>query len=450
MMLLKMGYERVIAAIAPSRDVYKRPLNGHIKTKLVSHVTDFDALEQEWSALAWASDTSIFQTFEWNRIWWTHFGAQKKLHIVTVYSGRNLVGIAPFFEDDIAFMGRKVYTCLRLLGSFVSQPSGEPLIGSISYSDYLDCIILPEYEDLFYESILQHLSRIRSEYNELILDEASADSSICKTLIPLMAMSQYGLNFHVNRASSSPTIQLAATWEGFLDSMSVKDRYNARRYFNRSKQGSSAMFTIEKIKNTRELKSVLTDFYRMHQTQWNHRGFAGTFSEKRMCDFFAELSTCFHEKNWIEFNLASPIDANTTYVAVDAYLTYKNKVHLMHRGMDEDPLYRKRGPGNVMLFARIHQAIQEGADVFDMLRGSEEFKLRLATHIKQNKTIVVGPDYPSGRLRIALVKTTMKVIRLLRIEVLHLSIVIEGKTFPKGLADYVLFLVKRIKPHVWA
>ncbi len=449
-MFLKMGYEQVIAAIAPSRDVYKRPLNGHIKTKLISHVTDFDALEQEWSALAWASDTTIFQTFEWNRIWWTHFGTQKKLHIITVYSGRNLVGIAPMFEDDISILGRRVYTCLRLIGSFVSQPAGEPLIGSISYSDYLDCIILPEYEDLFYESILQHLSRIRADFNELILDEASSDGSICKTLIPLMAMSQYGLNFHVNRASSSPTIQLESTWEGFLNSMSVKDRYNARRYFNRSKHGSAAMFTIEKIKNTRELKSVLNDFFRMHQTQWNHRGFAGTFSEKRMCDFFEEMSTCFYAKNWIEFNLASPVDANTTYVAVDAYLTYKNKVHLMHRGMDEDPLYRKRGPGNVMLFARIHQAIQDGVDVFDMLRGSEEFKIRLATHIKQNKTIVVGPDDTSERLRIAVVKTAMKLVRLIRIEVLQLSIVIGDKPFFKALTDYTHFLFKRIKPHVWA
>ena len=33
----------------------------------------FDAIADEWTALEEASDTTIFQTYEWNRTWWKYF-----------------------------------------------------------------------------------------------------------------------------------------------------------------------------------------------------------------------------------------------------------------------------------------------------------------------------------------------------------------------------------------
>lgn len=429
-----------------NEDISQGTDTEHTEIKIISHIEDFEALEQEWDELALKSDTHIFQTFEWNRIWWKHFGDNRKLHIVAVFSGNKLAGIAPLFEDDVTLFGHKVYSCLRFIGSYVSQPEGEPLVGRISYSDYLDCIIQPGYEQLFYLLMLQHLDEIDSVFDEIILDEVSKESSVCNTMIPLMALSNYGLSYKIKQASSSPVIQLDSTWKSYLDSMSVKDRYNARRYYKRSKQGSKRVFRIEKIKHSGELPGVLEDFIRMHQQQWNNRGFPGTFSEKRMLDFFMEIAGSFHEKDWIEFNMAVPAEkADLKYVAVDVFLTYKNKVYLMHRGMDEDPLYRKQGPGNVLLYARLHEAINDGVKVFDMLRGTEEFKLRLATKINQNKKIIVGSNYKTGRILYGLVKKYLTIIRHIRMEELHIEIVFSGKSFFKGVTDYTQFLYSRIK-----
>lgn len=190
---------------------------------------------------------------------------------------------------------------------------------------------------------------------------------------------------------------------------------------------------------------MLTDLIRMHQQQWNNRGFAGTFSENRMRAFFKEIATSFYEKDWIEFNMAVPVEENRKHVAVDVYLTYKNRVYLMHRGMDEDPLYRKQGPGNVLLYARLNEAINDGVKVFDMLRGAEEFKLRMATEINQNKKIIIGSNYKTGRILHDLVKQYMQIIRHLRMEELHIKIVFKDKPFFKGIKDYIQFLYSRIK-----
>ena len=413
--------------------------------KIIKDVNDFEALEQEWNALAWKSDSHIFQTYEWNRIWWKHFGTNKKLHIVAVYLENKLVGIAPFFEDDVHLFDHKVYSCLRFLGSYVSQPEGEPLTGSISYSDYLGCIIHPEYENLFCRLILQHFKEVKSEFNEIILDEVSEDSAIYHTMIPLMGKSNYELSYQVEQASSSPVIQLDPTWKAYLDSLSVKDRYNARRYFKRSKKGNKKAFKIEKIENTDELSGVLENMIRMHQQQWNSRGFAGTFAEKRMREFFIEIAEVFYENGWIELNTAVPEEADVEYVAVDAILTYKDRVYLMHRGMDKDSLYRKQGPGNVLLYARLNKAINDGMKVFDMLRGEEEFKLRMATKINQNKKNIICFGYKPERLVPRFAKMYLKIIRHIKLEKIQFNIVFSGKSFFKGITEYIQFLHRRIK-----
>ena len=419
--------------------------DDHTKLKIITDDDDLKSLEQDWKELAWKSDTHIFQTYEWNHIWWKHFGTNKKLHIVAVYTENKLVGIAPFFEDDVRLFDQKVYSCLRFLGSYVSQPEGNPLTGSISYSDYLGCIIHPGYEELFCRLILQHFIDVKSEFDEIILDEVFEESVINNMMIPLIVKSNYGLNCKIEPASTSPVIQLDSTWELYLKSLNVKDRYNARRYYKRSKQGDKKAFKIEKLKHPEQLPGLLADLIRMHQQQWNSRGFAGTFSEIRMRDFFMEIAKSFYEKGWIEFNMAIPVESGAKYVAIDAFLTYRNKVCLMHRGMEENSLYRKQGPGNVLLFARLNEAIHDGVKVFDMLRGTEEFKLKMATKINQNNKITISSGFKLGRVMPGLVKKTMQMLHYIRIEKSHIKHVFNGKPIFKGITEYIQFLHRRIK-----
>lgn len=418
--------------------------------KIITGNDDFDALEQEWNKLAWESDTLIFQTFEWNRIWWKHFGTNKKLYIMAVYIKNKLAGIAPLFKDDVTLFGCKVYTSLRFLGSYVRQPEGEPLLGNISYSDYLNCIIDPEYEEIFYTLILKHFKGVMSDFDEIVLDEISEESTILNTMIPILVKSNYGLSYKSDQASSSPIIQLDSTWNEYLKSLNAKDRYNARRYYKRSKQGKKKVFNIEKLKHADDLPGVQSDFIRLHQQQWNNRGFAGTFSEQRMRDFFMEISNSFYEKDWIEFNMAVPEEVDEKYVAIDVIMTYKNRLYLLHRGMGEEPFYRRKGPGNVLLYARLNEAINDGVNIFDMLRGSEEFKLKMATKINQNKKVIVCSDSPTRKLQTGLVNKTMTMIHHVRTEKSHIKHHFNEKPLFKGLTEYIQFLQRRIKHKLYA
>jgi CelD/BcsL family acetyltransferase involved in cellulose biosynthesis len=421
----------------------KRSEEGHTEIKIITHNDDFDALEQEWNELAWVSDTHIFQTYEWSRIWWKHFGTSKKLHIVAVYTGNKLAGIAPLFEDDVTLFGHKVYSCLRFLGSYVSQPEGEPLMGIISYSDYLDCIIHPGYEQIFYQLILQHLVMNRKICDEIILDEIPEESTIWQNFIP--AIEKHGLSCKIEKASSSPVIQLESSWESYLSSMNSKERYNVLRYFKRAQNGKSKEFDILQVKHADELHEVLNELIRMHQQQWNDRGFAGTFAETRMKDFFTEITELFFGRGWMQLKMAVPADKSANYVAIDALPTYKNRVYMMHRGMENNSRYRKLGPGNVLLYTTLKEAIQNNIKTFDFLRGMEDFKLREATKVNQNKRVIVYDRSDTGRQLSGLVKKYIKLRTRLRLEKMHFKVIVAGKPFTEGIKGYALVLNERIR-----
>ena len=419
------------------------PDDRHTEIKIITQNDDFEALEKEWNELAWESDTHIFQTYEWNHIWWKHFGKNKKLHIVAVYTGNKLAGVAPLFEDDVNLFGRKVYTCLRFLGSYVSQPKGEPLMGSISYSDYLDFIIHPGYEQLFYQLILQHLAMNREIYDEIILDEIPEESTIWQYFIP--AIEKHGLSCKIEKASSSPTIKLDSSWKSYLDSMNSKERYNVLRYFKRAQTGKSKEFDILQVEHADELHEVLNELIRMHQQQWNDRGFAGTFAETRMKDFFTEITELFFERGWMQLKMAVPVDKSAKYVAIDALPTYKNKVYMMHRGMENNSRYRKLGPGNVLLYTTLKEAIQNNVKTFDFLRGMEGFKLREATKVNQNRKVIVSDSLEASRQLSGLVKKYIKLRTRLKLEKINFKIMVAGKPFTKGIKDYALVLNERIR-----
>jgi CelD/BcsL family acetyltransferase involved in cellulose biosynthesis len=69
---------------------------------LITEVTTteaFDRLRSEWNALIRRLDSpSPFQSWEWNRIWWKHFGTGHRLRILTFREAGELRGIAQLHE----------------------------------------------------------------------------------------------------------------------------------------------------------------------------------------------------------------------------------------------------------------------------------------------------------------------------------------------------------------
>src|SRR5438552_6721910 len=114
---------------------------------------------EEWDALLHTSPSDVvFMTWQWQRVWWQHFGSQAqegskgeeqeccKLHLLSVRAEDGaLLGLAPLFIVSEPLPPLREYQrgVLRPVGE------GKPLrlvrlVGGVEIADYLDVLASPD------------------------------------------------------------------------------------------------------------------------------------------------------------------------------------------------------------------------------------------------------------------------------------------------------------------
>jgi len=359
--------------------------DSSVSFRIVQTEEEFDALQTSWDRLCENTDSHVYQTYDWNRIWWKHFGIYGDLRIFVLYDGEVVAGIAPLFLDRYGLFGFKPYTCLRIIGSKVSKTRDGPLLGTSAYSDYLQFLIRDEYVKLFHNHLINYLKR-EVHFDELLLEEIPEQSSTLKILDNLSPFSDH----EVRIKDESKTLYIAPdeSWEHYLRSLSSNLRGEVRRDLKKVDPGKRKLFHVTRLDGREDLRSVLDRFIEMHQKQWNGRGLPGSFEEKCMRHFFIDIAEKLNENQQLRIYALigekEPIRGECP--AVDIAVDYRNRTYGLHRAMDMSSACLKQGPGKILLFSTIRFAVKSQRSL-EMGRGEERYKLRLATHINQNKTM---------------------------------------------------------------
>jgi CelD/BcsL family acetyltransferase involved in cellulose biosynthesis len=109
----------------PTVDELVARLRGHVvevdgvryEAKVVSEERDWEALAALWDALLLGvPDHTVFQTYEYQRLWWRHFGADADLFIVLLVRDGKIRGIAPLQIETVKMYGRWIRR-LAFIGS---------------------------------------------------------------------------------------------------------------------------------------------------------------------------------------------------------------------------------------------------------------------------------------------------------------------------------------------
>lgn len=417
--------------------------NNLPELRIIDDEDDFHALEDEWGALVESGEFTIYQTFEWNKSWWKYFGAGKKLHIILMYDDDgSLITIVPFFRDSVCVAKNDVYACLRFLGSSVSQPKGPNLLGLHPYSDYLDFIIKPGYEEIAYAMLIQYLRRDEVAYHEIILDEIPEESTVWKYLIPELESKNY--DFKIENSSVCPIIKLGGSWDDYQNSLSKKQRYNNNRALRMVDEDSKKGFHVKEVQNVDELNETFDLLVDLHQKRWNQMGFPGAFGEIRMYNFMKEVVTDFFEKGWVQLRTAESVREKGRVIAVDLLFEYRNRTYLVHRALNSDSHYSKYGPGNVLLSVAIKSATEKNMDYLDFLRGEEQFKFRTANTTAINKCITIAGTHQNSTVAV-ITRKYVAAKRRLELEWIQFNLFLKGETFNPGLAGFFKFLHMRLK-----
>jgi len=74
-------------------------VSSAVEIREVTTLAGFDAMQADWNQLVDRLQLPApFQTWEWNRAWWNHFGEGRALMILEFRQAGRVIGIAPFFR----------------------------------------------------------------------------------------------------------------------------------------------------------------------------------------------------------------------------------------------------------------------------------------------------------------------------------------------------------------
>ena len=311
--------------------------------------SDLLNLKKEWKDLLTRSVThTIFQTWEWNQLWWKHFGPPDRLFLLTLRNSKDkLVGLAPLFCHLEMNNQKRIQ-----------------FIGGTEISDYLDFIVEVGNEHSFYATVISFLKSHPDLWDAIDLHCIPAGSP---TITVFRGFGQErGLRENLSMEEVCPRATLSSSWDQFLAAMKKKDRHEIRRKINRiQRQAENVRYTIA---NSATLSEDIECFLQLHAKSNDPKM---AFMNHNMKHFFLEMARIFMQKEWLELLF---LEANGVKLAALLNFKYRDTVYVYNSGYD--PKFGRWSPGWVLISHSIQDAIEGGIKIYDFLRGNESYKYR--------------------------------------------------------------------------
>jgi CelD/BcsL family acetyltransferase involved in cellulose biosynthesis len=327
-----------------------------MQLELYHSTAGFDVLKPDWNRLLRASaGNTVFSTWEWQTVWWRHFGAGEPWIVSARADDGQLAAIFPCF------------CAVNVAGERQMQ-----LIGCADLADYLDLIIAKGREP---EGLTAFLGAVSSPaapaWDCVELCNIPQDSPTLQ-LLPDLARAA-GLTVQVAQADVCPLIPLPATFDAYLAGIDKKQRHEIRRKQRRLEMEASEMGAgpqVYVVDARHDLEREVTAFVQLHrQSSGDKLG----FMDERMAAFFQDLAGAMAAAGWLQLMQmylgGRPVASLFSFDYGDAILLYNS-------GFEPAGPYAFLSPGNVLIGLAIQHAIGLGRRAFDFMRGDEEYKYR--------------------------------------------------------------------------
>jgi CelD/BcsL family acetyltransferase involved in cellulose biosynthesis len=300
----------------------------------------FDSISADWKRIQENNPAGhIFSSLEWTEAWWRQFGNRDSLYLGSVRDGDTPIGIAPLLVAD----------------------NSARFIGNVDTCDYLDFIIEPGNEALFFTTLLDHL--IQHQVRSLDLAPLRPDSTVISYLAPLALERQYGVSYQ--KEDITLDMELPSSWEDYLQSLTGKQRHELKRKLRRLDEMGEIQYRTVTEYSEDAMQTFLT-FFR------ESRDDKAAFLTVEMESFFKTIADIMARNGILQLNF---LELNNAPIAATMCFDYKNTVYLYNSGYD--PEYGWLSAGILSKALCIKDSIEKGKKKFDFLKGDEVYKYHL-------------------------------------------------------------------------
>jgi len=319
---------------------------------LIRNLPEMSALSAEWNELLAGSASHVpFLRNEYLSTWWQTLGggewSQGELCVITARQDGQLAGIAPLF--------------------FTTNREGEPalmLLGCIEISDYLDLIAPAQTLQPFVDGLFDYLSAMQTPAWR-VLDWWNFLSTSPTLLALEAAAARLGWSFTPEALQHCPYIPLPGDWEVYLAGIDKKQRHEIRRKMRRLEVETPSRWYI--VEDEASLEAEVEAFMDMMVQDLNKRRF---LTDKMREQFRISMQEAFRAGYLQLAFLEIGGEKAAGYINFD----YLNSIWVYNSAINFK--FREQSPGWVLLGYLLQWANEHKRDVFDFMRGDEDYKYR--------------------------------------------------------------------------
>lgn len=324
-----------------------------VEVRYIHETAEFSGLREVWDSLLQESEqNNPFLTHEWLFSWWQAFGDTAELKLVLFYErigqAEKLIGIFPGYIRREGCLPRMHK--LRLLGSEVVT------------SDFLDIIVAQGKSDAVYRSFFSELEK-QNQFNLVELTDLPDNSPFHSENCLPPGSRWKARAWQVNKIC--PFVKLPNDSETYFAGLGKNTR---KRYRYRRKLESEGA-RLEIVRQRCDLPQAIEDFRRLHTARRRQKKQPGIFATREQQLFYPRVFERFFDAGWLEIAF---LRVGEERLATVCQFNYGDRIYYYQTGYDIS--WSQSRVGFVLICLLIEDAIRQGKDCYEFLRGEEEYK----------------------------------------------------------------------------
>lgn len=310
-------------------------------------------LEEEWSALHEASGAVVFLSPEWLRPWLKYIAPRTEPRLLCVRDrdGR-LVGMLPLGMEETRGFGRKIRRLFVL---------GDRHVGS----DYLDVVARLEHRRAVTLALARHLRDVQAGWDVLDLGDLEATSPTAGWMQEVLGGGDWAWRSTPRFTCPFERLEPGGDFDAFLQRTGRRDNFLRRLRWFEKQEG----FRVEVARQPGELEPAAEAFFQLHRLRWAADGGSQGIRGSGVEAFHREAMRGLAEKGKLRLITlwlgARAVASVYGIVQGSDFLYYQSGY---------DPAWRAKSPGLVLVGLSFRDAMAEGLERYDFLRGTEPYK----------------------------------------------------------------------------
>ncbi len=355
----------VAAGLTPPAEAYATASGRRLGVRVFDDEEGLLALGEPWRRIERdLPGLTVFQTHRYQYAWVRNFALTRRLLVLAIYEGTEVIGIAPFQVSIVELHGREQ----RQL-SFLGAPWEVDRPGFLFPRFAADCA----------EAAAQALLARRGLWDFAWFHEQVAGDraleSFCATLV------RHGLLHGRTASSRCPYLRFEGSWQALLATKSQKFRKNLKAA--RRKLEAAGEFAYEsRSEDVERLQGLLLEYEALERRSWKAKAGIGAAQSVEHLRFYLHLASEFGATGDFVFRC---LRVGGRMIAATFGLVHRRRFYSLHIANDSE--FAKHSAGTYLEALELEECFGAGLDEYDFLGGFLKNKVRWSTEYRDTVAV---------------------------------------------------------------